>query len=190
MSTRPTQAVSPGIPRTPSAVDGGATSGSSLRSCFASAIPPSRQPSPDRTQSPSAKPGSFDATTRPTDPPSIASPTSYGSTYVRMPLMRLRMYGSTETKTFRTTTSPAAGSRSSTSRNAKSDSFGAPCGRAASTTSRVFTVPAPTPSTRLRSASPARRPIRARPSSSRARRRPGRSARSAGADGRCRRSNR
>ena len=52
--------------------------------------------------------------------------------------MRLRMYGSTETKTFRTRTSPAPGSRSSTSRNAKSDSCGAPCGRAASTTSRVM----------------------------------------------------
>ena len=38
-----------------------------------------------------------------------------GSTYVRMPLMRLRMYGSTETKTFRTRPRLSPGSRSSTS---------------------------------------------------------------------------
>ena len=184
MSTSPIQAVNPGIPSAPSAVEGGASSGSSLRRRSPSTTPDSHQPRRDVTQSPGAKASWRESTTRPTAPPSIGSPTSNGPTYVRMPVMRLRMYGSTDTKTFRTTTSPAPGSRAGASRSSKSDSFGSPCGRAARITSRVMRACRPP---RLRAPSAARRPGRARPSSSPAGRRPRSTARSAAAGGRCRR---
>ena len=184
MSTSPIQAVNPGMPSAPSAVDGGASDGSSLRTRSPSTTPDSHQPSCEVTQSPASKPGCRDSTTRPTAPPSTTSPTSNGPTYVRMPVMRLRMYGSTETKTFRTATSPSAGSRAAASRSSKSDSFGSPCGRAARMTSRVMRACRPP---RLRAPWAAPSPRRSRPSSSRAGRRPRSTARSAAAGGRCRR---
>jgi hypothetical protein len=54
-----------------------------------------------------------------------------------MPLIRLRMYGSTETKTFSTSASPSPGSASGSSRSSKSDSFGMPSGRARRTIARL-----------------------------------------------------
>ena len=65
------------------------------------------------------------ATRRPAPPRRrrSTSPSSYGATYVRTPVMRPRMYGSTETKTLRTSTSPSPGSRSSSSRSSKSVSL-------------------------------------------------------------------
>src|SRR5262249_9951705 len=111
--------------------------GSSFRSRSPAATPRSRQPSDDTTQSPSPNPSCLDARTRPTAAPSTVSPSSYGPTYVRMPLIRPRMYGSTETSTLRTATSPASGSRSTASRSSKSLSRGSPSGRATRTTSRL-----------------------------------------------------
>src|SRR3954453_1392263 len=51
--------------------------------------------------------------------------------------MRPRMYGSTDMNVLRTTSSPSAGSATSTSASAKSDGLGSPTGREASRTSRL-----------------------------------------------------
>ena len=84
------------MPRTPSAVDTGASDGSTLRTPEPSESAHSRQPSWCRTQSPSASFSFLEATTRPTAPPVIASPSVNGATYERTSFMRGRMYGSTE----------------------------------------------------------------------------------------------
>ena len=68
------------MPRTPRAVDTGATSGSTASALFASISECSRQPSCVLTQSPSFRSGEFEATTWPTAPPSMTAPTSNGGT--------------------------------------------------------------------------------------------------------------
>ena len=68
------------MPSTPRAVEMGAAAGS----IFLTPLPPdtaySRQPSRPSTTSPTAKRGWFDATTSPTTPPSITSPSATDGT--------------------------------------------------------------------------------------------------------------
>ena len=54
--------------------------------------------------------------------------------------MRGRMYGSTERKALRTTSSPSPGSRTSTSASSKSLATGSPRGRATRRHSRLVSV--------------------------------------------------
>ncbi|MGX1370336.1 hypothetical protein RKD19_005695 [Streptomyces canus] len=64
----------------------------------------SRQPKKCRTWSPTAMPSAWDSTTSPTAPPCMTLPSSKGAVYDFAALMRPRMYGSTETYLFRTST--------------------------------------------------------------------------------------
>src|SRR5690349_17756101 len=84
------------------------------------------------TKSPAARPVAFDSTTSPTAAPSITSPIFTGSAYVRIPVMRPRMYGSTDQYLLFTSTCPSDGAAKAASTSEKSDSFGKPTGRAAS----------------------------------------------------------
>jgi hypothetical protein len=80
ISKSPYQAVKPGIPSTPSAVDTGATAGSIGRRPDPSESAHSRQPRECTTQSPSACRGLRETAIRPTAPPVIASPSVNGAT--------------------------------------------------------------------------------------------------------------
>jgi hypothetical protein len=71
-------AVIPGMPRMPSAVEIGASAGSTGRSAAASATAYSCQPSMPSTMSPAARSGLSLRTTWPTTPPTITSPISTG----------------------------------------------------------------------------------------------------------------
>jgi len=73
------------------AVDTGAVEGSILRIADPSESAHSRQPSACSTQSPSAKAGLRETSTRPTAPPVIASPRVNGATYERTSFIRGRM---------------------------------------------------------------------------------------------------
>ena len=97
MSAIPTNAVSPVIPRTPSAVEIGASRGSTPRIPRPSRTAFSRQPKSCTTHDPSGQRSLRDATTRPTAPPRIGSPSGNGDTYDFASFIRPRMYGSTET---------------------------------------------------------------------------------------------
>ena len=68
------------MPRTPSAVEIGAAAGSIFRTPLPSDTAYSRQPSRPSTTSPTAKRECFDATTSPTVPPSITSPSATDGT--------------------------------------------------------------------------------------------------------------
>ena len=81
MSSRPTYAVRPGIPSTPSAVETGATDGSTGIRPRPSESANSRQPSQLVTHDPSGTRSLRDATTWPTAPPLITSPTWNGGRY-------------------------------------------------------------------------------------------------------------
>ena len=78
MSFSPTQAVRPGMPSTPSAVEGGASFGSSGISALPGRTEKVCQPKPPSTQSPSLKRGSREAATWPTAPHSITPPIATG----------------------------------------------------------------------------------------------------------------
>ena len=86
----------PGMPSTPSAVDTGACFGSSLRSATPGATAWDCQPAEPCTTSPFARPGYFDSSTSPTVAPTITCPSSTDCAYDLVPLMRPRMYGSSE----------------------------------------------------------------------------------------------
>ena len=79
------------MPSTPRAVEMGAAPGSSLRTPRPSERPYSCHPAPASTRSPSANPSCRDATTRPTVPPVITSPSSTGAAYDGPAFMRPRM---------------------------------------------------------------------------------------------------
>src|SRR5688500_9465095 len=93
---RPAYAVRPGMPSTPSAVDSGATDGSSRCTALRLTRACSCQPHCPTTNCPAVRLGSFDATTSPTVPPTITSPTATGLAYDLASLIRPRMYGSSD----------------------------------------------------------------------------------------------
>ena len=80
MSSSPTYAVSPGMPRTPRKACSGAASVSTGVAAPAGTRAYSRQPRLCSTVVPAASPGAFDATTSPTAPPSSVAPTWNGGT--------------------------------------------------------------------------------------------------------------
>src|SRR5207253_3669264 len=82
--SKPTQAVSPGIPATPRNAWGGSPNVSSFRSVPAGALNHSRQPNQEETRSPGLNRGSSEAATSPIAAPSSASPSWNGG---RQPYM-------------------------------------------------------------------------------------------------------
>jgi hypothetical protein len=99
----PIQALNPGIPRTPSAVETGASSGSSRRSDAGSVRAYSRQPVRPITQSPSASCVDREAITCPTAAPGTATPSAISPWPGRVELrcavtrfMNVRRNGSTD----------------------------------------------------------------------------------------------
>src|SRR6187397_2271999 len=140
MSSKPTHAVRPGMPRTPSAVEMGATAGSTAIKPRPSDSAYSRQPSQFVTHEPSGTRSLRDATTWPTAPPLITSPTWNGGRYDLTSFIRGRIDGSTDMYALRINTSPSAGSGTSTSTRAKSVGCGTPLGRAARWISRLVAM--------------------------------------------------
>ena len=67
------------MPKTPSAVEMGASDSSTFRRAPGRAAAYSRQPSEPYTMSPTATSGVRDSTTRPTTPPVMTPPTSTGA---------------------------------------------------------------------------------------------------------------
>src|SRR5919112_1955577 len=126
------------MPSTPRYQDGDTSSSVGNRiTAAASRTAVSRQAASVRTSEPSGSSGAREATTRPTAPPFITSPTSHGGAYDGPDRIRPRMYGSTDITTIRTTTCPSAGSGRGTSTSRKSSGVGSPCGRVARCHSRV-----------------------------------------------------
>src|SRR3984893_4714785 len=82
--SKPTQAVSPGMPATPRNACGGSPNVSSFCSVPAGALNRSRQPNQEETRSPGLNRGSSEAATSPIAPPSSASPSWDGG---RQPYM-------------------------------------------------------------------------------------------------------
>src|SRR6202166_3475310 len=82
--SKPTQAVSPGIPATPRNAWGGSPNVSSFCRVPAGALNRSRQPNQEETRSPGLNRGSSEAATSPIAPPSSASPSWKGG---RQPYM-------------------------------------------------------------------------------------------------------
>src|SRR6202521_1942277 len=82
--SKPTQAVSPGMPATPRKACGGSPDVSSFCRLPAGALNHSRQPNQDETRSPGLNRGSSEAATSPIAPPSSASPSWKGG---RQPYM-------------------------------------------------------------------------------------------------------
>src|SRR5216684_1982774 len=82
--SKPTQAVSPGMPATPRNASGGSPNVSSFCSVPAGALNRSRQPNTEETRSPGLNRGSSEAATSPIAPPSSASPSWKGG---RQPYM-------------------------------------------------------------------------------------------------------
>ena len=72
--SKPTQAVSPGMPATPRNAWGGSPNVSSFCRVPAGALNRSRQPNTEETRSPGLNQGSMEAATSPIAPPSRASP--------------------------------------------------------------------------------------------------------------------
>src|SRR6266404_3822527 len=73
--SKPTQAVSPGMPATPRNAWGGSPNVSSFSRVPAGALNHSRQPNQEETRSPGLNRGSSEAATSPIAPPSSTSPT-------------------------------------------------------------------------------------------------------------------
>ena len=96
MSISPTNAVIPGMPRTPIAVEIGTAFGSILRSSLPFDRPCVCHPSYPVTKSPVANPGLRDSTTSLTVWPTMTPPTLTGVAYEGASLIRPRMYGSRE----------------------------------------------------------------------------------------------
>ena len=69
----------PGMPSTPTAVEIGASFGSTLRRSLPSESAYVCQPARDSTMSPLAKPGLLESITSPTMPPSITPPIGTGA---------------------------------------------------------------------------------------------------------------
>src|ERR1700681_1932402 len=82
--SKPTQAVSPGMPATPRNALGGGPHVSRFCSVPAGALIPSRHPTQEETRSPGLNRGSSEAATSPIAPPSSASPSWKGG---RQPYM-------------------------------------------------------------------------------------------------------
>src|SRR3982074_185402 len=82
--SKPTQAVSPGMPATPRNAWGGSPNVSSSCRVPAGALYPSRQPNQEETRSPDLNRGSSEAATSPIAPPSSTSPSRKGG---RQPYM-------------------------------------------------------------------------------------------------------
>src|SRR5216683_3305926 len=82
--SKPTQAVSPGMPATPRNAWGGSPNVSSFCRLPAGALNRSRQPNQEETRSPGLNRGSSEAATSPIAPPSSASPSWKGG---RQPYM-------------------------------------------------------------------------------------------------------
>ena len=118
----------------------GATAGSTGIRPRPSESANSRQPSQFVTHDPSGTRSLRDATTWPTAPPLITSPTWNGGRYDLTSFIRGRIDGSTDMNALRISTSPSAGSGTSTSTRAKSVGCGTPCGRAARWISRLVAI--------------------------------------------------
>ena len=137
MSTSPTHAVRPGMPSTPSAVDGGASDASSLRRPSPAATPCSRQPSLDSTQSPCGE-ARRDAIRRRGRRRRRRSDRRARTGRRRSACRSCGCACTGRPRRRRCERAPRRrpGSASAASRSSKSDSFGSPCGRAARTISR------------------------------------------------------
>src|ERR1700686_636668 len=82
--SKPTQAVSPGMPAIPRNTWGGTPNASSFSRVLAGALNRSRQPNTEETRSPGLNRGSLETATSPIAPPSSASPSWKGG---RQPYM-------------------------------------------------------------------------------------------------------
>src|SRR3954471_24031915 len=139
ISSRPTHAVTPGIPSTPRYAESGTRLASTLLSPLPSDTPYCCQPNMPSTVSPVANLAFFDSTTSPTVPPIITSPSSCLAAYDLPSFIRPRMYGSSESQRFFTSTSPSRSGGSGTLSIRKLSSLTHPEGRLARST-RLFST--------------------------------------------------
>ena len=100
----------------------------------------SRQPKLETTISPGLNSRARDSMTSPTAPPSSGLPNWKGGTYDFPSFMRPRMYGSTDIKRLRTSTSRSFSGSESVHTNVKLSAVGIPLGREARQTSRLVSL--------------------------------------------------